>query len=151
MTRALISHVALAPTSPLLNLRRAPSSSTVTIPPHSVEGDRIITPSGMGRVKSISLMGPGLAELSIVMVSSLLLPIPISSGERLISTSGGCATPAKEMLVVRRIPERRARKPGRVSLQGGTGCEFIAGRQALVCKGKTACFGRVSSTREIPH
>ena len=90
----------------------------------------------MGRVKSISLMGPGLAELSIVMVSSLLLPIPISSGERSISTSGGCATPAKEMLVVRRIPERRARKLGRLSLQEGTGCEFIAGRQALVCKGK---------------
>ena len=66
-----------------------------------------MTPSGRERVKASRSISPGLAELSIVMVSSLLLPTPISSGDKVSSTAGGCATPAREMPVPRRKAGRK--------------------------------------------
>ena len=118
-----------AVTSPSVNLRRVPPSSTVSVPPHSVERTLpAITPSGMGRVKLIALMGPGLAELSIEMVSSLLLPTPISSGDKVSSTLGGCGTPAREMPAPRRKIGRKRRNLGRDSLGEQTEFAFIVGK-----------------------
>jgi len=83
----------------------------------------------MVRVKASWLMGPGLTVLSTVMVSSEVLPTPAVSGESAISTTGGEATPAKEMDEARRNPRDQIRKRDRVSLQGESVCEFIDDRQ----------------------
>jgi len=131
VTSALISHVELVSTVPPENLSRVPLFSVVKVPPQSVERALIVTPAGIGRVKDSWLIGPGLTVLSTVMVNSVVLPTPTVSGESAISTTGGEATPAKEIDGTRRNPSDQVRKRDRVGLLGDSVCEFIEDRRSL--------------------